>query len=105
MPELDDSAYIIQILMDIGPSMSGGMGPSPITWQELLSYCQATRTNLSRWEFETLRTLSEIFCQKYAEYDDNDAAAPFVYEEFDKAEVSRGIGSVLRSLAARRNKK
>lgn len=70
MPPLDAGRYLIDYLMDVGPVMSGGMGPAPITSADLVPWCEETGLRLQPWESKFIRRLSREYLaesQKAAE--------------------------------------
>ena len=58
MPPLDSAEYLLSYLWEIGPTMSGAMGASPITHTEIAAWCQLTDTTLSPSDVRMLRRLS-----------------------------------------------
>ena len=58
MPLLEGAAYLIGYLFEVGPVMSAGMGPGPITHTEILAWSDLTGVELQPWEVRYLRRLS-----------------------------------------------
>jgi hypothetical protein len=53
MPDIAPFSYIIDLLVQIGPS--------EVTWQEISSWCSLTGIKLSVWESNTIKRLSTIY--------------------------------------------
>jgi len=58
MPPLEQGAYLVGYLLDVGPTVAAGMGAGPITSKDLIAWQQETGVNLQPWEAKTLRRLS-----------------------------------------------
>lgn len=56
-----EADYLVRWLFDVGPAMSGGMGPSVLTHSELLAWQSNTGIELTAWETKVLRGLSMDF--------------------------------------------
>lgn len=104
MPDIGSQGYLIELLLEIGASASTGFGVAPLSWSEIYSWSSLTQTNLTSWEASTIMSLSRAFTASYHRFDETNAAAPFVHEEFDRVAASRNIGNALRLLAKRVNK-
>lgn len=58
MPKLGEAGYIVGYLYEIGPVMSAGMGPGPLTHTEMRAWQRNTGIRLQPWEARLLRRLS-----------------------------------------------
>lgn len=105
MPEVENSEYLIEYLLEIGTSMASGFGVTPLTWTEIYSWQQLMSIELTGWELTQIMTLSRVFSANYAKFDEKDFPTPYTVEEFDREAASQGIGNALRSLASRVNKR
>lgn len=61
MPE--PLAYILGWFNEVGPCLSSGMGPVPLTFAEIGAWAALRRIALAPWEAQALRLLSEVFCE------------------------------------------
>lgn len=52
------SPWHVELLMEIGPTMAAGMGPTIVTWEEIDRWCARTGVDLEPWESKLLRRLS-----------------------------------------------
>ena len=104
MPDIPFLTYLIEDLIEIGTSMSGGMGVTPLTWSEIKAWSDLTDNRLASWESTIIMRLSQIFVSSYNKFDDKDFETPFSVEEFDREAASKSIGNMLRSLAQRAKK-
>lgn len=59
MPEINPySLYIWDIFMDIHSGRTYGMaGPNPLTWTDILAWCNLNETMLSAWEVGVVKAL------------------------------------------------
>lgn len=106
MPELpDQSAYIINHVIEVGTTMSSGLGVTPLSWTEIKSWSELTMTDLTSWEASLIMELSRTFTSNYNKFDDKDFPTPYIIEEFDRSSASKNIGNALRFMAKRVNKK
>lgn len=48
-------------LIEIGITQAGGMGPVPLSWQEIEAWRRCTGARLSRWELRLIRSLSVAY--------------------------------------------
>ena len=70
MPD-DDIEELIEMARQCGLASSSGMGLSPITWQEVRAWQEATQ-NFSIWIAETLVEISREYVSWYSKYDDTE---------------------------------
>lgn len=68
-------------LFEIGPTGSNGMGPVPLSWQEIAAWEHLTGNELDAWEAKTLRALSAEFVSKMNEAKDPAMPAPYASPE------------------------
>lgn len=68
-------------LFEIGPTASGGMGPSVIGWQEIAAWQGLTGIELDAWEAKTLRSLSAEFLGMMNEAKEPACPAPYASPE------------------------
>ncbi len=102
MPPPGPAAYLLEYFWDIGPSASGGMGPTPLTWAEIQAWQHVTGTPLRPWEARTLRRLSHEYINTLQASADPAAPAPYAPinpDQQQRAQVARTVGSIFGSRA------
>ena len=77
MPELECGDYLIKHLFDVGPTLAGGMGNSPITYSEIEAWQRITGIELLPWEAGLLRRLSAEYLAESSAATKHDRPAPF----------------------------
>ena len=60
LPECEHALDIVQAFHESGMAMSGGMGATALTWQELLAF--NTVTGLDDWSLKQLIRMSRAYC-------------------------------------------
>ena len=53
--------YLVEWLMEIGPTVPTGAGEGPIGYRDMLAWSQITGIELEPWEARLLRSLSAAF--------------------------------------------
>lgn len=96
MPDRGDAGYVVDLLWEVGPTMSGGMGEGPLTHGELYAYQQNTGIQLSEWEATTLRRLSLEYMNESHRATKRDCPAPWQSEEYEDA-MRVAVGNDLES--------
>lgn len=56
-------AYLLDWFNEVGPCLSSGMGPVPLTFAEIGAWAALRGIALAPWEAQGLRVLSEAFCE------------------------------------------
>lgn len=77
MPPLEWGEYLIGHLFDVGPTMPGGMGDSPLTSQELQAWQDQSGVEFQPWEFQLLRRLSREYWAESQKSIKPDCPAPY----------------------------
>lgn len=81
MPPVD-AGYLIGHLWEIGPAMSGGMGPAVISHQDIAAWQDLIGIELQPWEARALRRLSRDYVAELHRAEKADAAAPWEPEDY-----------------------
>ena len=76
MPPLDNG-YLLNILLEIGPVLSGGMGPVPITFCEINAWCNRLGIDLHPMESRMLIQLSREYASESHKATARDHPAPW----------------------------
>lgn len=98
MPPLDDGAYLIGYLWEVGPTLPNGMGSSPLTHGELAAWQGNTGIALKPWEARWLRRLSSEFLAELHQAEAADRPAPYVDVETEGTPSAVQRAHVARSL-------
>lgn len=103
MPALDVPDYLLGYLWDVGPVMSGGMGPVQISHSEIQSWQYNTGIELHPWETQTLRRLSGEYLSELRKAEKPDCPSPWSpidMSESNRLAVSRKVQNAMRSFMA-----
>jgi hypothetical protein len=95
-PELRCS-YLADILFEIGPCLHGGMGLSPLTWQEINAWQETSGIRLAMWEATAIRRASKEYARQVSISDKPDCPAPGKVVEQEPEKLAKHIRSILRS--------
>ncbi len=100
MPPPGALAHLAEYLFEAGPVSHSGAGTTPLGWQEILAWQQATGIELQTYEARALRRLSTEYVIAMAEAEDPNAPPPFVRVTEEKsAHVDRAIRSIFGNRA------
>ena len=77
LPPVDEAAYLVDYLMEVGPVASGGMAPAAISYSEIAAWAEITSTIISPWDAHMLRYLSRVYVNQYSDSKDIRAQAPW----------------------------
>ncbi len=77
--------YLVDWLLEIGPTLPTGMGSSPITYGAMLDWQAIMGVELEPWEARILRQLSGEYASEQYHARDKDRPAP--YDTFLTADV------------------
>ena len=59
--EIEAGQYLIDILHQLGPVRSNGMGLSVPDWSEIVAFATANGLPLDPWEYRLIRTMSKAY--------------------------------------------
>lgn len=95
-----DAQYLLDYFWEVGPTLSGGMGESPLTFQEIQSYQDQIGIELQPWEVRLLRRLSAEYLSESHRSTKLNYPAPWKPEEntVDKAIKAESTRNALRDL-------
>lgn len=104
LPEMPpvDAPHLIAHLWEIGPALSGGMGPAPITHEEICAWQALTGIELNPWEVRSLRRLSREYIGEMQRAEKIDAKAPWQPADYvpDLSAVAMDMRAEMRKDAA-----
>ncbi len=93
------AAYLVGYLDELGYNLNVGMGPFPLTQEEIRCWQDNTRVELYPWEVLALRTLSEAYVAQLALSRDRGAPAPYQAEVIGENQ-RKAVDSFFRRMAA-----
>ena len=104
LPDPGPAGYLAGYLWEIGPTVSGGMGPAPIGWRDMQAWQDVTGMQLQPWEARLLRQCSQVYIAQLHDAEAHDAAAPYTASTADperrNAVIDR-LGSILSGMATK----
>lgn len=98
-PSLPDllAPGIVDMLMEIGPTITGSMGQAPIEWRDIAAWQEITGITLPPWQASMLRRLSRDYLAESQEATKPDRPAPYAPE--DATEANRdAVASKVRGI-------
>jgi hypothetical protein len=102
LPELDGAQYIVQMLFEAGTLMHAGMGPTPLTWQEIDAWLRVTGTQAELWERLLIKELSHAYVNMLHDATKKDCPDPYVYveeaEQIDRTAVANKLRNAFANL-------
>ena len=91
--------WIIDHLMDLGPSEAGAMGSVPISWASIDHWQRCSGLDLSPWISRLLRRLSVDFIAETVRAREPDCPPPWTAtSSLNRDEVSRKVTNAFRAL-------
>lgn len=109
MPPIEEAfQYCLALFFDSGQCLATGQGLIPLTWQEIDSWIKVTKLDLTLWEIETIKKMSEAYCAEYSRATDPQRPAPYSpVKEDDKIDVEAEMRKALswRSMIRSKGKK
>lgn len=83
MPHIGGGAYLIEILFEVGPSKSTGMGGhAPIDDVDLAAWMSNQNVKLKPWEARTIRQISREYAAMLSEAVEPNTPPPWVDPNF-----------------------
>ncbi len=96
LPPIDGGDYLIDYLMEVGPTVPAGMGEGAVSFTELETWARTCSLDLSGWEFRTLRRLSLEYAVQIAKSRNQDCPPP--WQEYTDPERRKSIAKHIRSV-------
>lgn len=103
LPELGPERYLVDYLLEIGPTMPTGMGVAPLSHGEIAAWQSNVGICLQPWEARALRMLSIEYVGTRAEA--ADPACPPPYLSTGNVDRRRAVSRAIGEAFGRRAKK
>jgi hypothetical protein len=100
-PEIPAAAvYLVDALIEAGPTTAAGMGEIPLTWADLMAYQSGAGQDFAPWELRLIRRLSCEYLRESIRAKAPDARAPWIKEVTaeQRSEVAQQMRDALRSM-------
>jgi hypothetical protein len=97
LPPLGEIEYLADHWRNSGYVMAGGMGPVPLTSNELIAWQKGCGVELNPWEFSTILSMSRSYISAYIKGAEYGAAAPFDLGHITASDVDDSIRSIFGS--------
>jgi len=65
LPDVIETAYLIDALNEIGQAKMSGDRMTAIDWQEIESWRRATESSMRPWELRAIKSMSEAYVSQY----------------------------------------
>ena len=109
MPEINPAFDSLRILFfESGQCLATGQGLIPLTWQEIDAWIRVNKLDLTLWEIETIKKMSESYCAEYSRASDPQRPAPYSPEkdadEIDPEEELRKARAYMKLIRSRGKK-
>ena len=102
MPDIEHGAYLLEYLSEIGEARHNGQTLSPIDWQEIRAWQDATGIMLGAWEAKTIRHLSTVYASYYWEAGDPNCPAPWMPEQPSAERITKRLDNMMNVLGAKK---
>ncbi|MBY0303610.1 MAG: hypothetical protein K2W86_00470 [Sphingomonas sp.] len=92
--------WIIDTLMEIGPSEAGAMGPVPVSWATIDHWQRCIGIDLPPWACRLIRRLSVEFVAEGQRAREADCPPPWtdIAEGHNRTTISRKVSQAFRAL-------
>lgn len=106
LPDPGPAVYLLAYWYDVGMVQSSGMAPIRLTSTELRNWSDATHTELTSWEFNTLRAMSVAYLSQAHVSEAADSIPPFgaVVTAVTREQVSKNLGGFFARLSKAKHK-
>lgn len=104
LPEVGAGDYLIEILFDIGPVCSNGMGAVPISEQEIAAWQFNRQTRLKAWECQYLRELSREYASMLHSGTDMHCPPPYAGAQRNDENQKKRVQNAFKNLAKTQRK-
>jgi hypothetical protein len=95
LPEIPGPwSHLLAIFSLSGQALQSGMGLTPLSWLEIKAFIDVNEIDITLWERELLKRMSEAYCAEYSRASDPKRPAPYTpeVEENEVDHVGKAIG-------------
>ncbi|WP_430233962.1 hypothetical protein [Nitrosomonas communis] len=97
LPPLGEIEYLANHWRNAGYVMASGMGPAPLTSQELIAWQEGSGISLNPWEFSTVLSMSRKYITRFINGAEYGAQAPFDIGHITSSDVDDSIRAIFGS--------
>jgi hypothetical protein len=83
-----------------GQALQTGWGLCPLTWVEIDAFVRVNDLDLTLWERELLKKMSEAYCAEYSRASDPKRPAPYQPEQTEEVDQIAKAMRIMDSLSA-----
>lgn len=105
MPPVAEFGYLFEYLHELGFVSSTGMGRQVLSYQEIQSWSDLMKVDLTIFEVESIRALSTAYLMQYLDSEEPNCAPPFRPDVEVNVDQRKQVDSFFRQLAAKRRVK
>lgn len=101
LPKTDGAEYLVDLLYEAGLFESNGMAATALSWQEIQSWLNCTKLELTPWEIMTIKDMSNVYVAEFNQASAKDRPAPYLYVDelkVDRDAVEKKLRNVFQSL-------
>jgi hypothetical protein len=103
MPPVETCSHILRYLWEVGPVLASGMGPVPVTQQEIRSWQENAGIRLQPWEARWMRDLSMVYLDELRKAESPGREPPWAADGFVQESMTRAAQSMRRAFAEMAN--
>jgi hypothetical protein len=98
MPDIEHGAYLLEYLSEIGEARHSGTMLSPVDWQEIKAWQDATGVELSAWDAKVIRRLSSVYVAQYFDAGDPNCPPPWMPSQPSGERITKRLNSMISAL-------
>lgn len=94
LPEIVPAfSHLKELFFISGQVMQSGHGLLPLTWQELKAFIEVNELELTIWERQVIKKMSDAYCAEYSRSSDPNRPAPYrpQVEETEVDQVAKAM--------------
>jgi hypothetical protein len=94
LPEIPGPwSHLLAIFSLSGQALQSGMGLTPLSWLEIKAFIDVNELDITLWERELLKRMSEAYCAEYHKASDPKRPAPYTpeVEENEVDQIALGL--------------
>lgn len=105
LPDIQGAEYIVGMLQEAGLMSTSGMGPVPLSWQEIEAWIRCAEVEPELWERLMVKELSEVYVGELNQASGKDRPSPYTptQEKVDREAVVQKFMAFTKAFKKRRN--